>query len=290
MKPFFFFVALLFSVTQLSADENSFRKKEIDFIRELFQENRYFDCIAESRKLQNNQNKPDVDYFIFSNYYLAGQYASVIINYSTDQASTEMKFPSTLLLSYSYLKTGYYKKSYELLKNLDYTSLQEKYIFTMFLRRVEPLLLSGETEKIQEEIGSSKLFLKDSYNFIKLREELQLYAKEGLKSPTYAAMMSTLLPGLGQCYSGYPGEGLISLLAVAATAGGGFYMRDKGHRGISYTMFFFSGLFYTGNIYGGYKSAEYKNSETLLNRHKNITGKYGSYNPAEYIDMESIFH
>ena len=289
MKQFLFFAALLLSIPQLSADEESFRQNEIDFIRELFQKNRYFDCIAESRKLQNELNKTKVDYFIYSNYYLAGQYASVILNYSPELSVDEIKFPSILLVSYSYLKTGFYNESYELLKNVNYNELPQKHIFTMFLRRVEPLLLSGEMEKIQKEITSSELFLKDSYNFMKLREELQLYAKDGLKSPTYAAMMSALIPGLGQCYSGYPGEGLISLLAVAAAAGGGFYMKDRGQKGLSNTLFFFSGLFYTGNIYGGYKSAEFKNNETLLNRHKNITEKYGSYNPGEYIDMKSIF-
>lgn len=290
MKQFFFFAALLLSAAQLSADDKTFRKQEIDFIKELFQKNRYFDCIAESRKLQKKNNKPGIDYFIYSNYYLAGQYASVILNYSPEYSSDEIRFPSTLLLSYSYFRKGFYNESYELLKNIDYDELPEKYIFTMFLRRVEPLLLAGEMEKIQKEISSSEIFLKDSYNFMKLREELQLYAKDSLKSPTCAAMMSALLPGLGQFYSGYPGEGLISLLAVSAAAGGGFYMKERGHNGLSCTLFFFSGLFYSGNIYGAYKSAESKNNETLLNRHKNITGKYGSYDPGEYIDMESIFH
>jgi hypothetical protein len=289
MKRIVFAGVIFFSAVQIAAEDSSFTGKELNFIRQLFKKNRYFDCIAESRKLQNNDNKAGVEYFVYSNYFLAGQYSSVIFNYFPESFAAELKFPSTLLLSQSYLKAGFYNESYELLKKIDYGMFPEKYYFTMFLRRVEPLLLSGDADKINREISDSQLFLKDSYDFMKLRQELELYAKEGLKSPSCAAIMSALLPGLGQCYSGYPGEGFVSLLAVAGAAGAGLYMKDRGQKGLSCTFFFFSGLFYTGNIYGAYKSAEYKNNEILLKRHKSITGKYGSYNPGEYIDMESIF-
>jgi TM2 domain-containing membrane protein YozV len=180
-------------------------------------------------------------------------------------------------------------ESYEILKNTGYTSLPGKYMFTLFLRRVEPLVLSGETSIIDEEILKSKIFLEDSYNFTELREELQRYKKDGLKSPGFAGLLSAVVPGLGQCYAGYPGEGIISLLSVAATAAGGLYMKDRGRRGTSYTMFFFSGLFYGGNIYSAYNAAEFRNSELLRSRHNGIVAKYGSYNSGDYIDLESVF-
>jgi len=102
--------------------------------------------------------------------------------------------------------------------------------------------------------------------------------------------MSAFAPGLGQCYSGYPGEGLISILSVAAAAAGGVYMKNRDRKGFSYTMFFFSGVFYTGNIYGAYNSAEKYNNDQLRSRHENVMSKYGSYNPADYIDIESVFN
>jgi TM2 domain-containing membrane protein YozV len=102
--------------------------------------------------------------------------------------------------------------------------------------------------------------------------------------------MSAVIPGLGQCYSGYPVEGLISLLSVAATAAGGVYMKEKGNKSASYTLFFFSGLFYAGNIYGAYNSAESANSEVLRSRHRSIVAQHGSYNPADYIDFERVFN
>jgi len=291
MKKFICIPIFLFVAIHLSADDSdSFRKKEIKFISELYKGGRYFDCIAETEKLQMNEKKPVVEFFIYLNYYLAGQYSTVINNYTADYSSTEMQYNSLFLLSGSYLKKGMYSESYEILKGLKYGELPGKYNFSMFLRRVEPLILSGEMEKINEEIAASGIFLEDTYNFIKLREELQLYSKDGSKSPTYAAVMSSIVPGLGQCYAGYPGEGIISLLSVAATVAGGLYMKDNGRKSFAYTLFFFSGLFYGGNIYGAYNSAEAGNLEIRRNRYRNITSQYGSYNPDDYIDIERVFN
>ncbi|PKL16528.1 MAG: hypothetical protein CVV49_15745 [Spirochaetae bacterium HGW-Spirochaetae-5] len=280
---------ILFSINISASDKNVFREKQIKFIKELYQSGRYFDSIAETGKLQVTEKKPEIEYFIYSNYFSAGQYDTVIYNYTPDFTSNELQFTSLLLLSQSFFKKGLYMESYEILKNSEYSSLPEKYIFTMFLRRVEPLILTGETSVIDEEILKSKIFLEDSYNFTKLREELEQYKKEGLKSPGYAGLLSAVVPGLGQCYAGYPGEGLISLLSVAATAAGGVYMKDRGRRGASYTMFFFSGLFYGGNIYSAYNAAEFRNSELLRSRHNSVVSKYGSYSSGDYIDLESVF-
>jgi TM2 domain-containing membrane protein YozV len=291
MKKIFFILTLFcITVNSPAEDNDTFRAKEIQFIRGLYEEGRYFDCIAETEKLQLYGKTPAKEYFIYTNYFLAGQYETLLSNYSVDYSSDELKFSSLLLLSGSYFKKGMYFESYEMLRNFEYSELPDKYIFTMFLRRVEPLILSGEMEKIDKEIGEAGILLEDEYNFTKLRDELQLYSKDGLKSPTYAALMSAVIPGLGQCYSGYPAEGLISLLSVAAAAAGGVYMKEQDKKGISYTLFFFSGLFYAGNIYGAYNSAETANSGVLRSRYNSIVSQYGPYNPDDYIDIERVFN
>ena len=290
MKKVFFVLFLISFAVDLSANNaENFRKKEINFIKELYKGGRYFDCIAETEKIQISGKNPEIEYFIFTNYYLAGQYLTVINNYAADFSSDEMKCTSLFLLSGSYFKKEMYTESYEILRNLTYAELPEKYIFTMFLRRIEPLIFTDESGKIDEEIKASGIFLKDNYNFQKLSEELQLYRKDNSKSSACAAVMSAIVPGLGQLYSGYPAEGIISLLSVAATAAGGFYMKDTGRKGFSYTMFFFSGLFYSGNIYGAYNSAESVNAEIRTSRHRSITSQYGSYNPDDYVDIERVF-
>ncbi len=282
------FLAIIASINVSAAETNSSRDKQVKFIKELYQSGRHFDTIAETEKLQFIENKPVLDYFIYSNYFSAEQYDTVIYNYTPDFSSDELQFTSLLLISQSFFKKDMYMESYEILKNFEYSILPEKYIFTMFLRRVEPLILFGETGIIDDEITKSEIFLEDNYNFIQLRDELLQYKKDGLSSPGYAALMSAIVPGLGQCYVGYPGDGIISLLSIAASAAGGVYMKDRGRKGISYTLFFFSGLFYGGNIYGAYNSAEARNNELLRSRHSSVVSKYGSYNPGDYIDLESV--
>lgn len=291
MKKIFIIITLFFLSVHSSAEDNdAFMAKEIKFIRALYEGGRYFDCIAETEKLQLYAKTPAKEYFIYTNYFLAGQYETVINNYAIDLSSDEMQFQSLLLLSGSFMKKGMYHESYKILKEQEYSSLSDKYLFTMFLRRVEPLLMSGEMDIIEREISHSKIFLEDTYNFAKLRDELQLYSKDGLKSPTYAALMSAVIPGLGQCYAGYPVEGLISLLSVAAASAGGVYMKEQDKKSISYTLFFFSGLFYAGNIYGAYNSAETANSGVLRSRYNSIISQYGPYKPDEYIDIERVFN
>ena len=67
-------------------------------------------------------------------------------------------------------------------------------------------------------------------------------------------------------------------------------MKENGKKSISYTMFFFSGLFYAGNIYGAYNSAEAGNNEVLRSRQMSIESQYGRYNPGDYIDIERVFN
>ncbi len=290
MKRFRITAALLFlSISLTAGEDTAFREKEIGFIKELYRNGRYFDCIGETEKLVLTGKTPAVDYFIYTNYFLAGQYATVIGNYIPVNTPDEAGSRSLMLLSGAYLKKGMYEKSYQTLKGVEYGKPGEKNNFTIFLRRIEPLVLSAETELIDYEIRRSEIVLKDSYDFIRLREELVSYSREGIKSRVWAPVMSAVVPGLGQCYSGYPMEGLISLLSVAATAAGGYYMKDTGRKGFSVTLFCFSGLFYAGNIYGAYNSASSANREAAQNRYRSITNQFGVYNPADYIRFEDLF-
>lgn len=290
MKKFCIVTAFLFISITLSAGEDVvFRQKQMNFIMELYRGGRYFDCIGETEKLFPSGKTAIAEYFIYTNYFLAGQYAAVINNYNPVNTPEENRFRSLLLLSQSYLKKGMYDRSYLLLKDVEYLKPGDKNNFTIFYRRIEPLILSNETEQIDYEINRSGIILKDSYDFIKLRDELISYSREGLKSRIGASLMSALLPGLGQCYSGYPVDGMISLLSVAAAAAGGYYMRDAGHKGFSVTLFCFSGLFYAGNIYGAGNSAAAANSKTAQIRHGSISQKFGVYNPADYFGAEDLF-
>jgi putative membrane protein insertion efficiency factor len=67
----------------------------------------------------------------------------------------------------------------------------------------------------------------------------------------FGTCLSTILPGLGQIYSGRLGDGLYSFLTVATTAMVSYYYWEKDKSKIKFSIFaFLAGFFWVGNIYG----------------------------------------
>jgi hypothetical protein len=230
---------------------------------------------------------PELDYFIYMNYYLAGQYRTVIDRY--DYTQSVLGVCAGSLVSMSYLKLGMYDESYTALTHYSYSG-EGKKDMELFRRRMEPLLLSGDMPGLEREEFNAEPYLRDDNSFMSLREELSRFRGEGLKSPLKSALFSAVVPGFGQAYSGYYSEGVISLASVALTAFGGLYMRDRGRDGYSYTLFFFSGLFHAGNIYGAWNSAERRNRSIINGEYSLINRRYGDYNPESCINIEKVLH
>lgn len=261
-----------------------------NFIERLFKGGRYFECIGELRRIQNVENYRKVEYFIYSSYYMAGQYISVYDNYKPELSDPELKVPSLLLISQSYSRKGLLSESYDIFRGIKYSEIDSAFRFDFFYRKTEPLLLSGDLDRIEVDILEADQFLKDSPDYLKLRTDLESFRSEGLKKPVLAVFMSSLVPGAGQAYSGYYTQALLSFLSVSATGAGGIYMYRKGERDISYVLLFFCGLFYGGNIYGAYNSAVLHNTEIIDTWHKEVTGKYGEYSPAYYFGLNRVFN
>ncbi len=92
----------------------------------------------------------------------------------------------------------------------------------------------------------------DSYQSILLRAENQEH-----KSPALAAALSAGIPGLGKVYTEDWKDGAVAFVIVGTTALQSYWgFREKGTRSVY--GWIFGGLalgYYTGNIYGSYKSA-----------------------------------
>ena len=84
MKKFIFAViAVLFGSFQgLSADMESFPARQKKFLRILYNEKRYFESITEARRLQVEDKSPELEYFIYMNYFFAEQYRTVTARYN----------------------------------------------------------------------------------------------------------------------------------------------------------------------------------------------------------------
>ncbi len=287
MKNFIYSIIILLTLSAdlYAGDRDPFLPLQKNFVKRLYSGKRYFDCIAEARRLQLAEGTPEIDYFIYMNYYLAEQYRTVVSRY--DYPASPLGLCAGSLVSVSYLKLGMYDESYRVLSGYMYTGVSSNDM-NLLLRRVTPLILSGNMEGIEQEESSALPYLKDDYGFISLREELTRFREAGLKSPLKGALLSAVVPGLGQAYSGYFSEGLISFASVAATALGGMYIRDRGKDGYAYTLYFFSGLFYAGNIYGAWNSAERRNADLVNTEYELISRKYGVYNPESCINIDKV--
>jgi len=132
---------------------------------------------------------------------------------------------------------------------------------------------------LQSESPESKLYfvsyLKDNENIPSLqdftrpfnldeREEVnflhQMKADPPSKSPITASILSALIPGAGKIYTGEISDGVIALITTGLFA---FLAYDNFQADHNFRAWLFTGLaamFYAGNIYGSYSSAQLYNA------------------------------
>ncbi len=263
--------------------------KKIEFIENLFRDKRYFDAISEAGKLNFERSSIRLKFFINSCYFLGEQYHTVISNLEEASFNGILGFEMKELLSFSYINTGRYDLSYKNALAIDYNSVHSAELKRkLFRMRILPAVKSYRTEIIKQEIKDASKYLGGDQYYISLKDELLEFTHLRRKSPFMSSLSSSLVPGSGQIYCGRIADGIISFLSVASTFAGGLYLKEKGMDGYSNTLFFFSGLFYAGNIYGAYNSAHNYNKTGLMKMEKNIINSAGLYSPERDINLREI--
>ncbi len=289
MKKIIFALIILLSIPVYSEGKDVFAGRQKKFIKELFQSGDYFNTIAETRRLQLYDNDLELEYFIYTCYYLAGQYRTVTGQYKPAPDSNKY-LPLMLLVSQSFIRLEDYTSAYSLLGPHSYAGFEQTAAFNFLLRRVEPLVLAGDFEPLDSELNDASLVLGSYPDFIQLKQDLEAFRENQGINPAAGAVMSAVIPGLGQLWSGRLIDAFLSLASVALPAAGGIYMKNQGHAGTAYTLFFFTGVFYAGNVYGGYNSAMRDNRERCIDNHSQMISRYGRYDPVVYIKFGSVFN
>jgi TM2 domain-containing membrane protein YozV len=132
---------------------------------------------------------------------------------------------------------------------------------------------------LQSELPESKLYfisyLKDNENIPTLqdftrpfnsdeREEVnflyRMKADPPSKSPITASILSALIPGAGKIYTGEISDGIVALITTGLFT---FLAYDNFQANHNFRAWLFTGLatmFYAGNIYGSYSSAQLYNA------------------------------
>lgn len=116
--------------------------------------------------------------------------------------------------------------------------------------------------KDNENIPSLQDF-KKSFNFDEQEEVNFLYQMKvnpPSKSPITASILSALIPGAGKIYTGEISDGIIALITTGLFS---FLAYDNFQADHNFRAWLFTGLaamFYAGNIYGSYSSAQLYNA------------------------------
>jgi hypothetical protein len=295
-KSLFIFLTIIFIFSNTSFAEvkqDEFLNKQKRFIKELYNNKKYFDCIAETQRLleyKNIANQNEYLFLINACYYFGGQYKTVISrsqNIDTTNKDSQ-RLPNLFLLSHSYLNIGYTDPGKEILYKLDYPDISETGRSELFIHRAEFLIKQFEYQNILTEIENAHKYFNKfnrSFSIQDFKKDIEGYREIGLKSKWLSVSLSALLPGAGQVYSGRIMDGLLSLAAVAGSVYGACYFHNKKDKPMVMTFTFFSCLFYSGNLYGAYNSAEDTNKKLNEVFSNNIIKKYNLYyNPEDYID------
>lgn len=261
------------------------------FIKNLYIRKDYFSAIAETRRLLNfpgvitDQNK--YLYFLLSNYYLGNQYRSVIFQIHKENPED---FDSKLLLSSAYFQCSMFRESSYILQNIDTRDIGNDRKYELLLRKIQLAVYMSRYREALNEIDIAGQSMQDFRPIDSLKMDLEKYKDIRFKSRALAVSLSAVLPGSGQIYAGRYADGVVSLVSTLALAFSSYYSCKRGEDGIAISLGFFSALFYAGNIYGAYRSAENYSSRSEDNfRDGFIKGHIPKYDPVKYIDIDGLF-
>lgn len=84
------------------------------------------------------------------------------------------------------------------------------------------------------------------------------------KNPVFAAILSTVVPGVGKIYTGHYGDGITAFILTGLLSYTSYSNFKAGHDFRGWLFAGLGGIFYLGNIYGSAVSAQIRNAEIDL--------------------------
>jgi TM2 domain-containing membrane protein YozV len=163
---------------------------------------------------------------------------------------------------------GYYKSIFFIGDfNSFRTQLNKNYhVPSKYIREINKLYYI--TYLFDNEILPDSSEFYESFNLVERKEICDFYnwkSDPPYKSPALAAVLSTIIPGLGKIYTEEYGDGITALLSVGLLS---FLAYDNFKADHQFRAWLFTGLaaiFYAGNIYGSAASAQIYNAGIQFN-------------------------
>lgn len=283
---------LLLALPLSAADASALAGRQKSFVMDLFSQKRYFDAIAETRRLMAFDSRiglnPDYEFFINANYFLGGQYGTAVKNITAKPGPLDPR--EGILLSQSYLKLGMNADSLAAACAISYKRADASARYALLARKAEAYLECGKYGELLDEITAAERYIGEREKIARLRDEVARYGGLRRRSVPLAVALSVFIPGAGQMYAGRYLSGAMSFLGVAAAAGGACYFHRREMNDLAYVFIFLSSLLYAGNIYGAFNAAQSANLEAGSAYRETVRKKcIPEYDPAADARIDSLF-
>ncbi|NLJ10794.1 MAG: hypothetical protein GX438_10710 [Treponema sp.] len=266
----------IFLIILLSIASNVFPQEFIQFANDLYKERDYFRAITEYKRSRFFSKDIDLNWIcsvrIAESYWLSQKYESSLeylfsIKDINDVRKKEWLL-TTIALNYYGMKLFPNAKMY-------FNEAIEKNDLLSPMPYLYRSLLNMEGDNFND-ARSDLLSIKNerwTYNSDQIEQTID-FASNTLqniqslpkKSPVLAASLSTLIPGLGQMYSGHWFDAIqaFTMIGSFALASYGVYLYEKANNG----SYIYTGVlgaitlsFHLSNIYGAYKTAGFYNQK-----------------------------
>jgi TM2 domain-containing membrane protein YozV len=235
---------------------NLLHQKEniIKFADYLFCQKDYLRSLNEYRRLREEDRDEKINFKMALNMSTIGDYSGAMSIISETKKSSPYYKSSRLEM----MKIFFYEEKYSDLRKhfqVDDNSISKNELSEMKLYFISFL-------KDNEKIPSFNDFIKpfDITEHDEITTLYQMKINPPSKSPAIASILSAVIPGAGKIYTGEISDGIFSLITTGLFS---FLAYDNFKADHDFRGWLFSGLatmFYGGNIYGSYASAQIYNA------------------------------
>jgi len=239
-------------------------KSRLKFGNHLYLEKDYLRASYEFREYLKYEDNDTIRFKFANCFYNIGRYLEAADNFKSIFYNSTIQDESRL----AYYKSLFFSGDFNLFRNSSRNEiyLPEKYLsevnrlyFTSFL--MDNSVLPDTANFISAFPDSNKNDIRNFY----IQKKFPQY-----KSPTTAALLSSVIPGLGKIYVGNITDGLTSFLVTGVLT---FLAIDNFNHKHSFRGWLFTGLgafFYAGNIYGSAAAAQIFNAGVKFNFDNNV--------------------
>lgn len=258
---------------------NLYSKNIFNFAFHLYENNDYYRAISEFNRFlfyyPNSKKRNEAYLYIVKSYYNAQQYNQAVSEVNNLIKNIKKKFYKEnmdLILAKSYLYLEQFSFASKIFNSLKENGLSKQIKQKSDYGLIWLQIFKNDWEKADEKLG---YFIK-TYPESSLKEEAFLLKddiKQGINffplSPTWAGIMSAVLPGSGQIYCKRIGDGLVAFTFISLLSYGVYYYHKNGPDEMFYGFAVLDFIFYLGNIYTAFGSAHKYNrnfNQQLRNR------------------------